>query len=69
MAEIFVFCSFRTRPTLVCATAPTDPFSAPHEVAGAAARQWVSNCGVISLINSVGLPVVAMLATPGCRYE
>ena len=65
MAEIFVFCSFRTRPTLVCAGLG---FTAPHEVAGAA-RQWVSNCGVISLINSAGLPVVAMLATPECRYE
>ena len=65
MAEIFVFCSFRTRPTLVCAGLG---FTAPHEVAGAA-RQWVSNCGVISLINSAGLPVVAMFATPGCGYE
>ena len=35
-AEIFVFCSFRTRPVLTCGGLG---FTAPHEVAGPA-TQW-----------------------------
>ena len=62
MAEIFVFCSSRTRSVLVCAGLGS---TAPHEVAGLAV-QWEWNCDVMAVINSVGLPVVAMLATPGC---
>jgi len=62
MAEIFVFCLFRSKSTLFCAGVGS---TAPHEVA-ALAFQWVRNCDVISAINAVGLPVVAMSATPGC---
>ena len=63
MAETFEFCSFRTRSTLVLNGLG---FAEPHESTRPVTRQRERACGCTTFTNSVGLPVVAILATPGC---
>ena len=63
MAETHEFFSFRPSRLLFLNVLG---FAEPHESTRPVTSQRERACGCTTFTNSVGLPVVAILATPGC---